>query len=218
MKLTKSLNYLRQLAVNNNREWYHANKEIFVDAKLEFEQFVSIMIGEIRQFDKSIEHIDPKDCIFRIYKDLRFSKDKIPYKINFGAYISNGGKKSPFAGYYIHLEPEASFIGGGIYIPQSENLKLIRNGIIDNIDEYKAILNNKKFKEIFDGVYGEKLKSAPRGFAKGLPDLELIKHKHYAVIHNVNDDFWLKDNLVENVSKVFKIQKPFNDFLNKCLN
>ena len=217
MTLNKSLNYLRQLTVNNNREWYHANKDIFIDAKAEFENFVSLIIGEIRSLDNSIEHIEPKDCIFRIYKDVRFSKDKTPYKINFGAYISNGGRKSPFAGYYMHLEPEASFIGGGIYMPQSENLRLIRQGIIDNADEYKNIINNTNFKDIFGGVYGEKLKSAPRGFSKNLPEIELIKNKHYAVIHNVNDNFWLDKNLITNIKNIFETQKTFNDFLNSLI-
>jgi uncharacterized protein (TIGR02453 family) len=110
MKLEKSLNFLRQLVVNNNREWYHANKEAFIEAKIEFEIFVTLMIKEIKKIDNSIGDLEAKDCVFRIYKDVRFSKDKTPYKINFGAYISKGGKKSPFAGYYMHLEPDASFI------------------------------------------------------------------------------------------------------------
>jgi len=217
MTLNKSLNYLRLLSVNNNREWYHQNKDIFVEAKAEFETFVSLIIGEIRSFDSSINHIEPKDCIFRIYKDVRFSKDKTPYKINFGAVVANKGKKSPFAGYYMHLEPEASFLGGGIYMPKSENLRSIRQGIIDNASEYKKILNNKKFIDTFGGVYGEKLKSAPRGFSKDLADVELIRNKHYAVIHNVDDDFWLNKNLVNNIVDIFKTQKVFNDFLNSLI-
>ena len=217
MELTKTIQFLRKLSVNNNREWFNDNKKLYIEAKDEFEFFIDFMISEIIKVDNTINYIQAKDCIYRIYKDVRFSKDKTPYKINFGAYISNGGRKSEYAGYYIQIEPEASFIGGGLYLPNSKILKSVRDRIISNADEYISIISSTRFKEYFKRVYGEKLKTAPRGYDKNLPNIELIRNKSYAVIHNVNDEFWDEDELVKNILQVFKSQQKFNLFLNSAL-
>ena len=131
--------FLNELKNNNNRDWFHANKPKYNEAKVEFENYINNLIPEIGKFDNEIKHLEAKECIFRIFRDVRFSKDKSPYKPNFGAYIVKGGKKSGNAGYYLHIEPENSFLGGGIYMPPSNILKAIRIEIYENIDEFKSI-------------------------------------------------------------------------------
>ena len=218
MDFKKIEEFLIELRFNNNRNWFKENNEKYQNAKNEFENFIQILIPKIKQIDKGIDVENARECTFRIYKDVRFSKEKIPYKTNFGAYISRGGRKSPFAGYYIHYEPDASFVGGGVYMPQSSILKAIRTAIFEDTEEYKGIINNKKFKSYFPGIYGEKLKSAPRGFPKDFADLELIKNKHFAVTHKVENSFWHQENLIDNVLNVFKVQYEFNSFLNRVVN
>ncbi len=215
--LSKSYKFLSKLIPNNNRDWFHANKGIYNEAKAEFEGFIDLIIPEIIKIDKEVGILNAKECIFRIFKDVRFSKDKTPYKINFGAYMSKGGRKSPYAGYYLHFEPGASFMGGGVYMPESANLKAIRTEIYDNVVEYKKIISKASFKKVFPEIYGEKLKTAPKGFPKDFPDLELIKNKHFAVVHYVDDDFWRSDDLIKKIIEIYKVQLPFNNFLNRAI-
>ena len=134
-----------------------------------------------------------------------------------GAYISKGGKKSKFAGYYFHLEADASFVGGGIYCPKPKELKAVRNNIYDDASEIKEILNNKKFIETFPKMYGKKLKTAPRGFSKDFKDISLLNFKSYVVIKKLSNEDILGDSFFEDLLSTFKIQKPFNDYLNKVI-
>ena len=134
---TSIFRFLTDLRDNNNREWFQANKERYLKAKEVFESFIDNLIPEIRKFDSSIDLITSGDCMFRIYKDIRFSKDKTPYKTNIVAYIARGGKSSPYAGYYVHAEPGQSMLAGGIYMPQPEALKRLREEIYYNVDEFK---------------------------------------------------------------------------------
>ncbi len=217
MDLKISNNFLIQLRKNNNRDWFKTNKALYVEAKKQFDQLTEVLILVIKDIDSEIDVTSAKECTFRIFRDVRFSKNKSPYKTNFGAYIAKGGRKGPFAGFYIHLEPNESFVGGGVYMPESKNLKAIRTAIFENIDNYKEIINNKTFKKHFDGIYGEKLKLAPKGFPKDFADIDLLKNKHYTVIHKVDDTFWTSENLIEYLSKIFKIQFPFNKFINKAI-
>jgi len=142
MNLQITMDFLFQLRGNNNREWFNSNKDLYNEAKNEFEGFVNILIPTTKSIDSEIDVVSAKECTFRIFRDVRFSKNKSPYKINFGAYISKGGRKNPFAGYYIHLQPGESFVGGGIYMPESKYLKAIRKKIYENVDEYKGIINS----------------------------------------------------------------------------
>ncbi|MBE9468413.1 MAG: DUF2461 domain-containing protein [Bacteroidetes bacterium] len=218
MDLKIIFEFLIELQVNNSRVWFKKNNDRYQKAKLEFEQLIEILIPKIKQIDKDIEVSSAKECVFRIFKDVRFSKDKQPYKTNFGAYIAKGGGKSPNAGYYVHFEPDNSFIGGGIYMPEPKILKSIRTEIFENTKDYKDIINNKEFKKYFSEIAGEKLKSAPRGFSKDFVDIDLLKNKHYAVTYSVNNSFWYKKNLIDNISDVFKKQYKFNQFLNNVVN
>ncbi|MEZ4908023.1 MAG: DUF2461 domain-containing protein [Saprospiraceae bacterium] len=215
--LKKSLDFLIDLKFNNNRNWFNENKDKYTQALQEFSLLVDSLIAELKKFDNTIFVNNSKDCLFRIYKDARFSKNEEPYKTNFGAFIAGEGKKSNLAGYYIHLEPDNSFIGGGIYMPKPDILSQLRSHILNYPQEYINIINDSKFKLNFGEIVGEKLKSAPKGFSKDDPNIELVYNKSYAVIHNIENDFWLNDNLISTIIDIFKSQYEFNKFLNQGL-
>ncbi|MDT8402168.1 MAG: DUF2461 domain-containing protein [Bacteroidales bacterium] len=218
MNLKLILEFLIDLRFNNNRAWFKENNPEYQKAKSEFEQLIEILLPLLKQIDESIDVTSPAECIFRIFRDVRFSENKEPYKTNFGAFISKEGRKGPYAGYYIHVEPDRSFIGGGIYMPEPNILKAIRTEIYENIDEFKGIINRDEFKGYFPDIFGEKLKMPPKGFPKDFRDIDLLKHKHYAVAHNVENTFWTGgNNLVDNLLDIFKIQYPFNTFLNRAV-
>ena len=218
MNLKTSFDFLLELQFNNNRQWFQNNEEFYKKAKTEFEDFTAELIAGLGKFDSEIGDFSPKDCTFRIYRDVRFSKDKEPYKNNMGAFIVKGGKKSPFAGYYVHLEPGGSFVGGGVYMPEKSVLDAIRNEIYSNPETFKIILNQKEFCSYFNEIYGEKLKTAPKGFPKDFADIELLKHKHYALAHSLGDDFWTNENPSAEILKVFRAMKDFNDYFNGIIN
>lgn len=217
MQLKKTLEFLTQLRDNNDRTWFHANKALYDEAKIEFEYFINAVIPIIKEIDSDVDVVNAKECTFRIFRDVRFSKNKMPYKTNFGAFISKGGRKSPYAGYYLHVEPGQSFVGGGIYMPESKYLNAIRTAIYENAEKFKGIINNEKFKTYFNEIYGEKLKSYPRGFPKDFADLDLLKHKHYAVVYSVDDSFWNSDKTQKNLKEIFESQYSFNAFLNDAI-
>jgi uncharacterized protein (TIGR02453 family) len=218
MEIKEILKYLEKLRANNDKEWFNKNKSEYLDAKASFEIFIDMLINEISEFDKSVAGVDAKSCMFRIFRDVRFSNNKAPYKTNFGAFIASGGRKSQLAGYYVHMEPGASFFGGGIYMPPAENLRLIRKQIFDYPNDFIEVINNREFKKYFDGIFGEKLKTAPRGFPKDWEHIELLNHKHYAVAHLVNDDFWNKPEVIQNIIAIFKAQQQLNTYLNEIIN
>lgn len=215
MDLSDTLKFLIDLSINNNRNWFNNNKHRYIDAKLVFENLIHEVILEIKKIDSDIEISTAKECMFRIYRDARFSANKEPYKTNFGGVIAKGGRKSGNAGYYIHLEPDNSFIGGGIYMPQSAKLKAIRTKIYNNPSQLKSIINKPEFIKTFGNLEGEKLKSAPRGFPNNFTDIELLKHKHFIVTKNVKNQFWTNKNVVKNIVNTFKIQYEFNYYLNE---
>ncbi|MCF8296563.1 MAG: DUF2461 domain-containing protein [Saprospiraceae bacterium] len=214
------ISFLKEIAANNNREWYHANKQKYVDSKAELESLVSELLPELQKFDKTISGILPKDTLFRIFRDVRFSKNKEPYKTNMGAFIAKDGRKSIYSGYYIHIEPGKSFVGGGIYMPQAENLKAIRKEIYYNVDEYKAILADKNFKKYFGEIsdMGDSLKKAPKDFPADFPDIELLKAKHFVCGHNLTDEQIASPDILKTVIKAFHVMSPLNNFLNRALN
>ena len=211
------LTFLTLLKENNNREWFNDNKYLYENAKGKFEGFVNILIPKIKEFDNEIDVTSAKECTYRIYRDVRFSKNKEPYKPNMGAYISKGGKKSKYAGYYFHIETNASFAGGGIYRPQPKILKAVRNNIFEDASKIKDLISKKEFKETFPEMYGEKLKTAPRGFPKDFQDIDLLNYKSYVVVKNLTNQEILSKTVLDDLIKVFKTQKPFNDYLNSII-
>ncbi len=217
MNLNLIIDFLIDLQFNNNRNWFKENNERYLKAKGEFEQFIDLLIPELKQLDDSIDISSSKESIFRIFRDVRFSKNKEPYKTNFGAFLAKGGRKSSYAGYYIHIEPDRSFVGGGIYMPEPRILHSIRTEVYENIEEFKRIINNQNFKKYYSEIYGDKLKMSPKGFPKNFPDIDLLKYKHYAVTYTVNNSFWSGKEVIETLMDVFRAQYPFNQFLNRAV-
>lgn len=207
-----------ELKKNNNRDWFNANKDKYDEARSRFNTIVGALIPAIAEIDPKIASVQVKDTVFRIYRDVRFSKDKSPYKTAMGAYIAPDGRKSKYAGYYLHAEPGESFLAGGSYCPQAPELKKIRSEIYYNTDEYKNLIGNRKFKELFGEVYGSKLVNGPKGFPKDFPEMDLIKYKDYTLVHRVNDDFFANSDLISNTVSIFKEVKKYNDFLNRAID
>ena len=214
MDISNIQSFLKDLSENNNREWFAANKSRYEACKVDFEEISKLLIMEIAAFDSEIRTVDVRDCVFRIYRDTRFSKDKSPYKTNFGASLGMG-KGSQKAGYYLHIEPGKSFLGGGIYMPESSALKAIRKEISAFGDEFKAILEKDDFRNYFRGLSVEdKLKNVPQGFEKDDKMAEFLKLKHFIVTHPVSDEQLLSKNAPKEIAKVYHAMKPLVDFLN----
>lgn len=214
----KSYSFLRQIKENNNREWYHANKKQYQDAKLEFEHVAEVLINETGKFDKEIRGLQAKNCTYRIFRDVRFSKDKSPYKSNFGAFLCRGGKKSGFGGYYLHIEPDNSFIAGGVYMPPSPVLRAIREDIFEHIDEFKEIISSPDFVKHYKVIDAEKLKTAPKGFPKDFPDIELLKFTSYTVGKAKSDKQMSDGSIIEEIVDAFKALFAFNRFMNEAIS
>lgn len=218
MELTNVLNFLKDLSRNNNKEWFQANKPVYQAALADFTAFTEVLIRNIASFDKDIASLTARECIFRIYRDVRFSADKTPYKSNFGAAFMKGGKKSPFAAYYIHLEPGNSFSGGGIWMPPGNILKAVRQEVYYHSGEFLKIIEKKKFKDTFGELSADKLQRPPMGFPKDFPQVELLKFKSYVVGNNMQDSTILSQEFPDKVSSNFKTMYPFIRFLNRAVS
>jgi len=206
--------FLIALKQNNTREWFQANNSWYQEAKYDFEQLVASLISEISKFDPAIGQLKPRDCIFRIFRDVRFSKDKSPYKTNFGAYIVPGGKKLGLAGYYFHIEPGECFLAGGIWHPSPDILKKLRKEIYENIDEFLSILHEKEFSKHFNKIYGEKLVNPPSGYPADFPHIDLLKYKDYNVYTEIPCQDLFTGKILEKAATLYRIMYPFNRFLN----
>ena len=210
------INFLKELNENNNREWFAQNKSRYEKVKPKFDEISRLLISQISIFDNDIKNVDVKDCVFRIYRDIRFSTDKTPYKTHFGVYIASaGGRKSQRGGYYLHLDPAGSFIAVGVWCPPPNILKALRQSVCDNIDELDEIRSETGFNTYFKTFFEEdKLKNVPAGFPRDFPDAELLKLKHYMVDHKLNDDILNAPNLVSRLGEIARAGYPLNKFLN----
>ncbi len=206
--------FLRCLKKNNNREWFKANKAEYDKVREEFIDFVDSLTSRISKFDPQIEGLFAKDCLFRIYRDIRFSKDKTPYKIVFGASMNPHGRKSGIPGYYIHVQPTECFLAAGNYMPESKVLLRIRTAIAKNTDDFLAIPKSKTFQKYFNEISAkDKLKTFPRGFPKDHKAIEYLKYKGYFVHHKVKDKDVNDKGFPAYATKVFKAMYPLNTFL-----
>jgi uncharacterized protein (TIGR02453 family) len=218
MDFAQILKFLSDLSKHNNRPWFEKNKDRYLEAKDNFGQFITRFHGELVKFNPSLGGLDPKKLPFRIYRDVRFSKDKRPYKNNMGAGISPGGKMMQEPGYYIHIEPGKSFIAGGIYMPEPPNLAKIRQEIDYNGDKLEKILKSKSFKKWFDGFDDwDKLKTVPKGYPKDHPRLDWLKHKTFVVSHKFRETEVKHKNFVKQLVDACKAMKPMNDFLKEAM-
>ena len=216
--MEKVIQFLQELSENNNKEWFHANRKRYEESRDKVLFITEVLINEIRKWDKNIPVMNPKDCMFRIFRDVRFSKDKRPYKTNFGSFIAKGGRKSMNPGYYLHIEPEGSFIGGGIYMPPAEPLKAIRNYIAEHAEEFRDIINDKEFKQVYPEMYDHKLKTTPKGFPKDHEYIHLLRYKSYVYSTNLKKDALLGENFVESIVVAFRQLYKVNVFLNEALD
>lgn len=208
--------FLTELAHNNNKPWFDANRDRYVAAKEDFEILVTDILKGLARLEPAFAEQKAKDCIFRIFRDVRFGTDKTPYKSHFGAYFNNGGKKSTGAGFYLHLEPGGkTFAGGGLWMPEPAILKAVRQEIDYNFDEFKAIIEDKKFKKVFPEVTGESAKKPPVGYTEDNPAIKYIKMKGFVVSHNIADKDAQSKTFTKTVSDTFTTMQPFIDFLNK---
>lgn len=213
-----TLDFLKKLSKNNNKEWFDKNRPSYELVKKDMQQFTDALIKEIAKFDPAVAHLTSKDCTFRINRDVRFSKNKDPYKNNIGAYISELGKKGNKAGYYVHIQPNGeSFLAGGIYMPDSAMLAKIRQEIDYNTDSFKKIVFGKSFVKTFGELSGEKVKTAPKGYDKNHPEIELLKYKSYIALHKLNDDAVTDKNFLKQTTQVFKELYALNQFLNSAI-
>jgi uncharacterized protein (TIGR02453 family) len=220
MNLSSIILFLKELAVNNNREWFHSQRDEYEKVQVEFENFLSIVISRMSFFDETIKDIQAKDCVYRIYRDIRFSSDKTPYKTHLGGFINAKGKKSNHSGYYIHLEPGNCLLAGGSICMPSGLLKTVRQAIYENVDEYISIVEDPVFKKYFPTVGENFLKTAPKGFPKEFKYIDYLKCKDYSCSYNVADEFFLvpETEMLSNIESVFRQLKRFMDFVNYTID
>lgn len=218
MNFEPILKFLKDIARNNNRDWFEKNKPRYVEVKSSFDDFLEALHLELLKFDESLAGLNPRKLAFRIYRDVRFSKDKRPYKVNMGAGFSPSGKMMQEPGYYLHIEPGKSFVAAGLYMPDSTNLANVRQEIDYNTDGFLKIVNHRKFKKYFSGLDDfDKVKTAPKGYAKDHPQIELLKNKSFIVSHSFSDDEVKDKKFLKIVSEVCRTAKPFNDFLSEAI-
>ena len=213
------IEYLSELSANNNREWYHANKEDYKKANAEFEGLLQALIWEIGKFDNSILHNRHKDLTFKLVRDTRFSHDKSPYNAAFRAHISPEGKLPVPVGYYLMIKPGGqSFLGGGLFADMFKDAtKRVRDYLAGNGEEWEKIIHAPEFEQYFT-VQGTALKNVPAGYEKEHPQAQYLKYKSWYLEYPVKDEE-LGDGeaFLAKAAEIFRIMKPFNDYLNRAL-
>lgn len=214
----KTLSFLSSLKKNNNKPWFEANRDQYELIRNDLISFAADLIKEINKFDKSIGFPDPKKCLFRINRDIRFSKDKSPYKTSFGIAISASGKNFQGAGYYVHLEPGSCFLGGGMWMPEAGQLKKVRQEIDYHFRDFKKIVESPAFKKQFGKLDDEgKLSRPPKEYAADNPAIEYLKFRSYTVGTAMSDKESLSPTYRRKAATVFKSMYPFISFLNRSL-
>ena len=213
-----TFSFLKNLKKNNNKQWFDENRKAYEAAKADFEVFVTEILAQLSKTEPAFKELAAKDCIFRIFRDVRFSKDKTPYKSHFGAYFIKGGKKETGGGYYLHLEPGAIFIGGGMWMPENDVLKKLRQEIDYNFDEFKKILNAASFKKTYGSLSNEdKLKTLPKGYVADNPAIEYLKLKSFTASSKMDDKTLADKGAAATCAKTMQAMRPFIDFLNRSV-
>ena len=213
------LTFIEELTENNNRDWFNANKARYQESLEIFRSFAGELLAGISLFDPSVGNLEPKDTIFRIYKDVRFSKDKLPYKTHFGCWMAKGGRKSTDAGYYFHLEPGKSFMAAGVWMPPKEQLSLIRQEIIYKPSDFFKVINDPVISKGYErGGKEDMLKKGPAGFPKDFEFMEEIKYKHYIFSKNYADKDLLAKGSAGAVARDCTGLYPFVSYLNHAMS
>ncbi len=215
-----TIKFLKELKKNNTREWFEKNRKIYEAAKEDFANLVETVIEKHGKKDEGIASLKAKECMFRINRDIRFSKDKSPYKTNMGASINKGGKKVMMAGYYFHCEPGNSFAGGGLWSPEADKIKKVRQEIDYNFDEFKKVVSSKKFVTEYSGLYkGEDvtLIREPKGYEKNNSAIEFIKLKSWIAMKPIPDKDLTGKDLAKKILDAFAALQPLIQFLNRAM-
>ncbi len=210
--------FLKELAANNNRDWFNAHRDRYETARSEFDDLLSVVISRISLFDDSVRGLEPRDCTYRIYRDTRFTEDKTPYKIHLGGYINAKGKKSFHSGYYLHLQPDNCMLAGGSYCLPPALLKALRQAVYDNMDEFRSIVEDPDFSRYFPVVGEDFLKTAPKGFPRDYPYLKYLQCKVYTICCYQPDSFFLAPDFLDRMDDIFKQMKRFSDFVNYTID
>lgn len=209
-----TLDFMRDLAQNNNRDWFQANRKRYDAVKMEFTALVGQVLKNVSTFE-ALPNTDPKDCIFRINRDIRFSKDKTPYKQNLAAAIGIGGRHSGRIDYYFHIQPgNESFIGAGMWQPTAEHLARFRQEIDYNVESLTDIIDAPDFRAYFPEISGQSIKTAPKGYTADHPNIELLRRKELFFMHRYSDAAVLKPTFADELTKGCRLIKPYCDFLN----
>jgi uncharacterized protein (TIGR02453 family) len=213
--LVLPIDFLKKISKNNNKEWFTRNKTVYQEAHTELVIFADALLAEMNKHD-SIETESGKKSLYRIYNDVRFSKDKKPYKNNIGGGFRRATKQRR-GGYYFHIEPDNSFVAGGFFSPNAEDLLHIRTHLSADPKALKKILNETSFKKTFGRLSGEKVKTAPRGFNIEDENIELIRHKQFIIRHAFTNEEVLSKNFHVLVSNTFKKMRPYLDYMSEIL-
>jgi uncharacterized protein (TIGR02453 family) len=217
----QTLKFLTQLKKNNNKPWFDAHRAQYEAARIDFSNFLQLVIDALQKSDTTLTGITSRECLFRINRDIRFSKDKTPYKSNFGASIKRGGRKSGFAGYYFHCEPGHSFIGGGLWMPDAVQLKNVRQEIDYNWEEFQEILKEKNFKKVYGDIYkgaDVSLSTMPKGYEKDNPAAGYLKLKSFIAETKITDEELTKASLHKKTVAAFKALQPLLNFINRPID
>ncbi len=210
--------FLKELAKHNDRDWFALNKTRYDEARLEVIGFVGEILKKSSAFEPALKELKPEKCVMRIYRDVRFSKNKDPYKRNFGIAFSPHAKGVEGPGYYLHIQPGASFFGAGYWLPQAPHLKMIRQEIDYHADEFRSILQQKSFKKLFGDLSQEdKLKTAPKDYPKDHPEIEWLKLKSFIAASSFSDEKLCSPKATDQVVQAVKAVKPLIDFLQRAI-
>ena len=219
MITASTLSFLKSLKKNNNKPWFDANKSKYLEVRNNFEEFVALLLQKMALFDEDLKELEYKNCLFRINRDVRFSKDKTPYKINFSASFNKGGKKSIYAGYYLHLQPGGnSFIGGGLWRPEPEQIKKVRQEIDYCFPEFKKIIEVPAFKKNYGGLekdQNQMLINIPKGYEKENPAADFLKMKSFVATKNIADVDLTNPKFMNQIVDSYKTLKPLLNFINR---
>ena len=216
----QTLKFLSQLKKNNNKPWFDAHRAQYEAARIDFSNFIQLVIDDMQKWDTTLAGTSSRDCLFRINRDIRFSKDKTPYKSNFGASIKRGGRKSGFAGYYFHCEPALSFVGGGLWMPEAPALKKVRQEIDYSWEEFQDLLKEKSFKKTFSDLYQQgdvSLTTLPKGYEKDNPAATYIKLKSFIAETPIPDEELTRSTLHKKTVTAFRALQPLLRFINRSL-
>ena len=216
----EALQFLTDLIANNNTEWMHTNKKRYENYKKEYHNYIASILNEMKPLDESLELLEVKNCTFRINRDIRFSKDKSPYKTNMGVWLTQNKFRKNSPGYYIHFEKGNSFIAGGVWCPEADELKKIRKEIVFFYEDLEAIVNDYNFKKEFISITqneSNSLKNAPKGFEPNHPAIEFLKLKSFTASEKIDDELFTNKDFSKVIAQKLIVLKPLNDFLTRAL-